>query len=176
MPEISNFTTDLHQMCEGSYGGVRCRQRKIANSRFCKAHTKPEKMANLRVNTNVLFGRLSELSSSDNIKSLRDEIAILRLIIEGKLNLVKDATDLMLYSDDLRDLVDCLQRSLKTMNQIDISSGNMLDKSTILSYTEKILEIIANEVSDHDVAIRIAEGIRAVMLNIDALNNRAIAT
>jgi hypothetical protein len=92
--------------------------------------------------------RLAQLAGHDDVKSLRDEIALARLLIEHKLNSVKDDTDLINASGQLNTLLLTVERLVKSANSIEQSLGVLLARDTVLRLGQSICEILADELKD----------------------------
>lgn len=103
--------------------------------------------------------RIEDKSSSAQLKSLRDEIAILRMLIEERLNSCKDSHDLLMYSGPISDLVMKVDKVVNSCNRLEVNLGVMLDKTQALQFAASIVQIVANHVEDQDVLAEISDEI-----------------
>jgi len=103
--------------------------------------------------------KLERHSTSDNIKGLRDEIGILRMTLETRLNQCNDEMDLLLHSGPISDLVLKIDRLVNSCHKLEGSMGQLLDKTAIIQFANVVIEIIGSEVEDQVVVSRIAEKI-----------------
>ena len=103
--------------------------------------------------------RIEEKSSSAQIKGLRDEIAILRMLIEERLNSCHDSHDLLLYSGPISDLVMKVDKVVNSCNRLEVQLGAMLDKTQALQFSAEIVEIVARFVEDEDILASISDEI-----------------
>lgn len=103
--------------------------------------------------------RLNRHASSDGLKSLRDEIAILRMIMEERLNSCRDATDLVLNSGAISDLVIKIDKVVSSCHKLEGSMGQLLDKSAILQFASEIIDIVGDEVTSEEMIESIGDRI-----------------
>jgi hypothetical protein len=103
--------------------------------------------------------RISELANHTQVKGLRDEIGILRMILEERLNKCKDDDELMLSSNVISDLVVKIEKLVTSCHKLEASMGQLLDKQQIIQFAECIINIIGNEIQDPDALARLAGAI-----------------
>jgi hypothetical protein len=103
--------------------------------------------------------RIEEKSSCGQIKSLRDEIAILRMLIEERMNSCNDSHDLLLYSGPLSDLIMKVDKVVNSCNRLEVQLGAMLDKTQALQFSAEIVEIVARFVEDEEILASISDEI-----------------
>lgn len=116
------------------------------------------KAASLR-NYNLTRWRaqLQQKVDSDGIKSLRDEIGILRVVLEERLNRCKDAHDLILQSGPISDMVMKIERVVSSCHKLEGSMGQLMDKQAILQFASVVIDIISENISDELVLNTISE-------------------
>jgi len=107
--------------------------------------------------------RLDEFSESEDVKSLREEIGILRIVMEETLNKCKTSHELVLNSSKISDLASRIERLVVSCNKLESHMGMLLDKSAALALASRIVEIISIHVTDGEIIDSISSGI------IDAL-------
>ena len=95
--------------------------------------------------------KLIAKSENSNIKSLRDEIGILRIIMEERLNRCKDAHDLILQSGPISDLVLKIDKVVNSCHKLEASMGELLDKSALLQFAGEVIQIVGRYVPDDDL-------------------------
>jgi len=103
--------------------------------------------------------RLTEFAEHDKIKSLRDEIGILRILIEERLNLCISNLDLMLHSSVLSDLIMKVEKLVTSCNRLECTLGTMLDKTQALQLGSEIVAIVARHVENEETLAQIADEI-----------------
>jgi len=110
--------------------------------------------------------RVNQFSKDPNIKNLRGEIGILRLLIETRLNQCKDDYDLMLQSAAIATLVTQANSLVTSCHRIETLTGHLLDKQSLAEFATNVVEIITNEV-DPEQADNIANKIIAALPDDD---------
>ena len=104
--------------------------------------------------------KVQRFGNRPEIKSLRDEIGILRLIMEERLNKCGDAQDLILQSAPISDLVMKIEKVVASCHKLEGSMGQLLDKQAILQFAQTVIGIVATELEGSEDKIeRIADKI-----------------
>jgi uncharacterized membrane protein YccC len=91
--------------------------------------------------------RLAALSEADEIKSLRDEVAIARMLIEERLNKIKNDHDLYSATGAINSLLLTVEKLVSRSHILEQNLGQLLHKSTIIRMAQAFVEIIDEEVS-----------------------------
>lgn len=103
--------------------------------------------------------RLDQKAESEHIKSLRDEIGILRICLEERLNRCHDATDLILQSVAISDMVLKIEKVVSSCHKLESQMGQLMDKQALLNFAQRVIAIIADNISDENVVNKIADDI-----------------
>lgn len=120
--------------------------------------------------------RIMEFAESPQIKSLREELGILRLMLEEIINRCDTTTDLIMYSNKIQDIIRDIERIVVSIHKLEVASNIMLDKSQILHIANKLLELITENVEDVDVLDKIALGVHNVIeVSLDNASAAAIS-
>lgn len=142
-----------------------CHNKAIDGSTFCAAHggnkaVQAEEKKQLGMYRLKKYqARLKDFSEADKIKSLRDEIGMLRILIEERWNQCHSDLDLMLHSSVLSDLVMKVEKLVTSCNRLEGQLGTMLDKTQALQLGSEVVEIVARHVENEDTLCQIAEEI-----------------
>ncbi len=151
-----------HDRCQYVGAKGQCCIKKVQHSEYCPAHGghkafQAEEQKQLR---NYRLGqfrsRIGELSSSDNILSLRDEIGILRMLIESKINNCEDTTDLLLVAGPLSDLLMKVEKVTISCSRLDMKLGRLLDKGRVLQFAQTIVQIVSDEIENNETLEKIS--------------------
>ena len=89
--------------------------------------------------------RLEEKLNTPDWKNLNEEVGILRIIIEERLNQCKDAHDLIMVSGQVADMIEKLQKTLSTCLKIEKTMNEYLDKGQVIQFASELVEIISDE-------------------------------
>lgn len=106
--------------------------------------------------------RVNEFANED-ATNLRGEIGICRMMLENILNLCDDTHQLMIYSPRVMQLVDRVEKLVRSCAAIEAKSGMMMDKSAALAFASDAVKIISQHVQDPTILDDISNGL------IDAL-------
>jgi hypothetical protein len=152
--------------CQGMGKGNQCCFFAVEGGTNCLMHGGGKQLASIRAKNlknyqlTMFRARLERHSGSTEIKSLRDEIGILRMIMEERLNRCKDETDLILQSGPIADLVVKIDKLVSSCHRLEGSMGELLDKTSILQFANVIISIIGDEVGDYpEVMNKVADRI-----------------
>ena len=160
---------DDPRRCQGVNSRGQCTNKAMDNSDFCPAHggnrgrdtAKKKELRNYRLAK--FNSRLVELGNSDGVISLRDEIAVLRMMIEEKLNSCVDTHQLMMMSGPLSDLIMKVEKLVTSANRLESKLGSLLDKAKVLQFAQMIVQIIGQHVTDEEILETIAEEILSAL-------------
>lgn len=142
-----------------------CHNLAVEGTSYCECHggsstARKNEQAELRTYRLKKYqARLTEFAESDKIKSLRDEIGILRILIEERLNICQTDLDLMMHSSVLSDLVMKVEKLVSSCNRLEGQLGTMLDKTQAMQLGAEIVEIIARHVESEETVDGIANEI-----------------
>lgn len=103
--------------------------------------------------------RVDEFCESPKVKSLRGEIAIVRMLTETILSMCEKPQDLMLYSGKIGDLVMKTEKLVRSCDRLESSMGMLLDRAGALVLAGQIVEIISKHVTDPIQVDQISTGI-----------------
>lgn len=103
--------------------------------------------------------RVEQFADSDKIKSLREEIGLVRMIIEEVVNRCNNSTELILMSGKISSLITQAEKLVNSCHRLEQSTGLLLDKTAILQLAGLIIEIINAHVHDEAVMQDISDKI-----------------
>lgn len=143
--------------CQGVTAHGQCYIRQVPGSKFCPAHggtnaLRAQEKEKQRLYLLTQFqDRVHAHEDHSEIKSLRSEIAILRMLLETTLNKCKDEYELMLKSSHIGQLVNSLNALVMNCNKLELSTGGMLDGNQAISWVQQIARIIDTHVKDTEI-------------------------
>jgi len=144
--------------CEGSSQTEgQCPFLKIEGSNYCIRHgghnvaVAAKKAATRNYQLTRWKTRVHDLADNDSIKSLREEVGILRMVMETMLNHCEDATDILLYSARLADLTMKIDKLVNSCDKMESKMGLLLSKDSVLQLAGTFVEIINRYVEDPEV-------------------------
>lgn len=154
--------------CQANSSQGQCLLVRCDGSEYCPVHGGAKKQKalakqNFRNYQSELYrDRLDRFAEGDGLKSLRDEIGILRMTVEAMLNRCLDDHELIMKSTPLADLVMKIEKLVTSSQKLDVSLGVMMDKSQATQMMAEVINIIAKHV-DKDKLDDIIEDIQAVL-------------
>jgi len=161
------------QRCQNNLQGRgQCKNKAAEGSKFCPAHgghrarltKEKESMRNYQLSK--FKKRASALSDSEHINSLKDEVGLLRLLIEEKINRCEDTPELLLISGPLSDLIMKCGALVEKCHKLEFKLGNLLDKGKIIQVAQIIIEVISRNIDDEELLEIISEEINTELQGI----------
>jgi hypothetical protein len=155
---------DSPDRCQGVMQGVgQCRNIKAPGSQFCLRHGGNKAAeANRKEGTRTYMlqkwrERVNTFADSSNIKSLREEIGIVRMMLEMFLNRFKDEEDLLMHFEKVTSLIDKIEKLVVSCQKLEEKTGSMIDKTTLLVICDFLVGIVGEHVLDPDALNLIGE-------------------
>jgi len=164
---------DDPERCQGvNKSNGQCTNKSHPQSDFCKVHganksiesSDKESLRNYNLSKVRWKAQIEDKADSQVIKSIREEIGILRLLLEQRLEQCNDATDLMLHSQPIGELVMKINTLVVSCHKMEDQLGQLLDKAVLAQFASRIIDIIAHRLDSHPEIIEIvAEDITAAL-------------
>jgi hypothetical protein len=160
---------DSPARCQGNIKTGQCPYGAVVGSKFCPRHgsnmdTQVIKETNLKnYRLNKWNTQLTEKTDSSKIKSLRDEIGILRILMEETLNKCHDSNDLLMYSNKISDLALKIEKLVTSCDKLETKLGLLMDKTQALQFANEIISVITKHIKDEDMLVQIAKEISNIM-------------
>ena len=153
----------LSERCEATLKTQQCTNCKVGGTNYCVLHganSSLQKVNGAAVRNYRLRRwqrRVGEMADSTSIKSLREEVGILRIILEEMMNQCNDSTDLLLYSQRMSDLVMKIEKLVSSCDRLENKMGLLLSKDSVLQLAATYVQIINNFVVDPEIIEKISE-------------------
>lgn len=169
---------DDPKRCQGTVRGQQCPWLSIENTPYCKMHQGASKAAAApdRVLRNYRLAkwqvRVNEFADNPQVKSLREEIGILRMILEEILGRCEDANDLLIYSNKISDYVQKIEKIISSCHRLEQSAGFILDKTAVLQIANTIIEIISSRIDDPTLLDQISEEIIQMIMSTQTIKEK----
>lgn len=116
--------------------------------------------------------RHSDLSDHKDIRSIREEVGIARMLLEERLNSINCEADLIASCSGINTLLLTIEKLTNSCLKLDQSVGNLLSKPALLKVASDIVQIVLEEVStlpDHELVVdKISERILQTVSEIEA--------
>jgi len=133
------------QRCQAAMAGEQCRGVKLEGSDYCRIHSSGRRLQERGLRQYYFVkaqdrARLAAFAEHDDIKSLRDEIAVTRMMIEGLWNSAQSNAEQLAVYGRVNSHILTLEKLVKTCNQIEERLGSLLAKPTLLRVGQEICQ------------------------------------
>lgn len=162
---------DDPERCQGIWAGGQCPYRAVPKGTFCmrcggnKQLDKMEKESTDMYRVDIYKATIARMKNNDEVKSLGNEVAILRMLMEEKLRSCQDDTSLILASASIGDLVMKIDRVVVSCHKLEKNLGQHLDKSALLQFAGEVVALIGEKVKDKEEVKAVADGILDLIKN-----------
>lgn len=116
--------------------------------------------------------RVSQLADNESLKSLREEVGILRLVLETMLDHCSDAQELIMFSSRISDLVIKIEKLVVSCDRMEGKMGQLLGKDSVLRLAAQYVEIIHEHVEDPNIIDIISTKMIQATVTLDAPERR----
>lgn len=163
---------DDPRCCQGVNKNGACNIVAVPGQKFCRMHfgignKQAEKTAMKNYQLGVYQNRVNQLADNDAVKSLREEIGILRMLMEKTLIQCRSESELLLYSSKISDLAMKIEKVVASCHKLEMSTGMLLDKSTVMMLGDVIIQIIG-EVCPADKIQGVSERILKSIVEVNS--------
>lgn len=153
-----------------------CNNKAIEGSQFCPAHGGNRGANELAKEKKFMYqltkfkARMADFATNPAIKGLREEIGVLRMVLETTINRCKDEHDLMLASTGISNMVCNIERMVTSCHKLEMNLGQLLDRNKAMLMADEMIQIITSEIKDEEVITRIARQIGACMNRVTEIS------
>lgn len=157
--------------CQAVRGGDgdQCMNAAKAPSNFCMAHG-GNRAGNLKAKEDQRNYRLTKWKAriqghadSAVIKSLREEIGILRIILEERLAICNTEMDFILYSGPITDTIMKIEHLVTSCHKLEDKLKVVVDRAQLLQFASMVINIVGSEITDDVVMERVGSKILAAV-------------
>ena len=175
MPEHKLIIAEVDALnrCQarGDAGEGQCKFIAVEGFKYCPKHAGPgpmlaEKRKVHQYMLELWQTRVDEFAEGEDVKTLRGEIGIMRMMVESIISRCTNAADLHLYSGKIAQLVGQIQTLVVSTDKLETRLGMILDKAGALALGAQIVEIIVSEISDPSIQDRVSNRIIDVVARI----------
>jgi len=167
--EYIRVEEDDPRRCQGINARGQCEFRAIDGSEYCPIHgaNKQLEAKDKEDVHNLLLTRyrreVKRLGNNEHIMSLKDEIGVLRMMMERILNNCRGDADLILFSPQLSDLVMKTSKVVSDCHKIEEKTGQLLSREALGSFALRVIELVNEHVKDPEAKRAIGDGIMAAI-------------
>lgn len=139
--------------CQASAGHKgQCGYLAIPGLKMCRIHATAsipamERKAIYQVKVQQWRTRLEELGKHDGLRTLTEEIGVMRLMLEQRLNTCATTEDLLREGHALMGITQTIERLVVSSHKLEKSLGNLLDKTTAIQFSMEVVAIITRHLT-----------------------------
>jgi len=148
--------------CQANNKKGQCDWQRVEGSQYCKIHggvsvikAKIEQSKRMYRLTRYA-ARHAEFADDEKVKSLREEVALARIVLEEIVESCQDSASLVMNSPKIADMLTRIEKLVKSCHQLEASTGMLLDKTAALHLASMIVQIIGKHVEDGEILDKIS--------------------
>lgn len=146
-------------------GGGQCMFFAVENSNYCQIHGGNKAQQAAVKNEMNLYRvakyqkRITDLKTANGARTIDEELAIMRMILEEVLNKceIEGEMGLMLYSTKISELVNNIKGCVVTADKLATKAGMLLGRSEAIVIAGKVVQILSEEIEDPALLSKIAD-------------------
>lgn len=101
--------------------------------------------------------KIGQQANNPKIKSLREEMGILRMMVNEKLESLTERTQLLMNCGQVVEMVREIGKLAKTAHHIEKDMGQLMDKTQAEAWVQELLSIISRYIDDPDILLALSE-------------------
>ena len=118
-----------------AYG--QCPKQALTGTNFCKSHAPVGAKLNPIIDQYRITCKLIEESTlrhaqTDNLKSIRGELALARSLLESRLNMVQNEAEMVAAMPSCKDYLALIDKLVSSLHTMDLKLSNLLDKRALV--------------------------------------------
>lgn len=145
------------QRCQNVNGKCQCSFKAVEGSKYCDTHSKRHKPHEARLRHYLLSdpklqASLDRHAAVEEVRSLREEIHLARMMVETRLNLIEDDDrgDMLAAFSNVNTYLQTIEKLVSSCHRMEVSLGNLLSKASIFSLGQEIVSILVDELQHID--------------------------
>jgi hypothetical protein len=135
--------------CDYTTSVGQCANEAVAPGRFCSNHSAQASKTLInqyRIACSVLGDSPERHASDSEMKSVKGEIAIIRSLLESRLNMIQNDAELVAAMPLLKDYALAVEKLATSCHTMDVKLSNLLSKNVLLSLAQDMIGIIDSHV------------------------------
>ena len=141
----------MSQRCQHSGPRGQCSRPAVDGSNFCLSHCKESDLIKgYRLADTDLRQRFDELSAMDSIETVRQEVRLLRTLIEDRINLARNEAERITAFQVVHPAISTLNKLVESLGKLERQTNEVLDKGALTKLSDDIVTILIEELCDID--------------------------
>lgn len=148
-----------------------CNQNAVEGSKYCAKHSSDPQVGARRqymLNKAKYQQKYLDFAKSSELRTLTDEIAILRMVMSERLNMITNDSEMLASCGQLASLALTIEKLVKTCHTLESRLGTLLAKPALLGIANDLVQILLLELVNvpnyEDLVDRISEQILKVIV------------
>jgi len=159
--------------------GVQCNFEAVEGKANCTMHggsLHPEKTKSLNsYRLGKYQKRMEEFSTSTRLRSIDEEIGILRMVLEEIFTQCESNVDLLLYSQKIGELVRDITKCVQVADRLATKEGMLIGRAEALTIATRVVNVISKYIENEQQLLEIAEQISdAFMTKVEATTETSV--
>jgi len=134
--------------CEHTSATAQCNHLAVDGSKYCADHSKDPQAGPRRqymLNKAKYQQRYLEFAESSELRTLNDEIAILRMVMSERLNMITNDSEMLASCGQIAALAVTIERLVKSCHTLESRLGTLLAKPVLLGIANDLVQILLKE-------------------------------
>lgn len=143
--------TDPRNQCQANGGQGQCPFEKANGTDYCPRHQGAGKgtRQEIRKYAFVMWKqKFEDKADHPGINDLNEEIAVLQMTLESRINNCKDETELLMYSGQITNLIEKIAVVNEKWHKMKMQTNAVMDKQQALAFIQALSEIIDDVLGD----------------------------
>lgn len=154
----------MSQRCQHSGPKGQCNHQTVDGSEFCLRHS--DESARLRgyyLSDTGLRERFDHMAGSECLGTVRDEVILLRALINERLDLARTEADKIVAFQTIHPALSTLNKLVESLSKLELQTDVVLAKTALTELSDDIVTILIEELSAlpnyTDIVDRVAQRI-----------------
>lgn len=158
------------ERCQANDKNAQCMFKAVKGQEYCPRHVgrystqEKKKIRNFKIER--WKTRINEFADNEQVKCLREEIGITRLMLEEILNQCPDTNTLLCHSARILEFISKIQALVISCHKLELSTNQLIGKNIIIAIGQSIVNVIGTHIQDETVLTQMSQEILNVLENI----------
>lgn len=172
--EFMKRADDSKNQCQASTARGQCENAKMPGSDYCPAHGGNRGYNSMRNERRRLYDverykkKIAKLTDHEDANSFREEIGVMRMMLETRLNQCTDDHTLMLHSQVISSLIMNIERAITSATKLELQLGKVLTEEQAGAWITDLIEIVGRHITDPEVLEGISDELLQSLEDITA--------
>lgn len=145
--------------CQAVQASGQCNNLSIEGANFCeihgqvgKAELQERRLRHYLLSNPDLQARLNRQAAVEEVRSLREEIHLARMMVETRLDLIEDNDrgDMLAAFSNVNTYLQTIEKLVSSCHRMEVSLGNLLSKASVFTVGQEIVNALVDELQHVD--------------------------